>query len=101
MRAFFNVTQGEGGIDNTQMSECLREISECFTRFGIDLFRKKIEIVRETQCRLIKLVRLVEPSAACEKINFPETAKRERAFPSIFALLLAMNEPNPRYESLE
>jgi len=91
MRAFFDVTQGKCGMDHAEMGETLRKISKRVTRLGIDLFREKIDIVRETQRRLVNFVRFIESTTAREKIDFPKTAKRERTFMSIFALLIAMH----------
>ena len=98
MRAFFDVTQRERGVDRAQMSEGLRKISERVTGLRINFFREKIDIVRETQGRFVNFVRFIQLSAAGEKIRFPKTAKRERAFMSIFALLVAMDQSDSRNE---
>src|SRR5881628_3730759 len=100
MRAFFDVTQRERGVDHAQMRECLRKISERVASLGIDLFREKIDIVRKLERRFENFVRFIKSTTAREKIDFPKTAKRERAFMSIFALLVAMNESQPRHESI-
>src|ERR1051326_1846255 len=92
MRAFFDVTQGQRGIDHAEMREGLRKISERIACLGIDLFREKIDIVRETERGFINFVRFIESTTAREKIDFPKTAKRERTLMSTFALFVALDQ---------
>ena len=91
MRAFFDVTQGECSVDHAEMGESLGKISQCVASFGSDLFREKIDIVRESESCLVNFVGFLESSAAREKIGFPKTAKGKCAFMPIFALLVAMH----------
>ena len=98
MRAFLDVTQRERGVDDAEMGERLRKISQSIAGFGIDLFREKIHIIGETERGLVNLVRFFQSATSREKIRFPKTAKRERAFVSIFALLVAMDQSDSRNE---
>ena len=96
MRAFLDVTQRERRVDDAEMGERLRKISQSIAGFGIDFFREKIHIIGETERGLVNLVRFFQSATSREKIRFPKTAKRERAFVSIFALLVAMHQSRSR-----
>src|SRR2546430_2366816 len=100
MRAFLDVTQRERGVDHTEMGERLRKISKRVTGFRIDLFAEKIDIVRESERCLVNFVRFFQFPAPRHKIRLPKTAERERAFLSMFALLVAMHKSQSGNESL-
>src|SRR5207244_10631659 len=82
------------------MSECLRKISERVTCLRIDFFGEKIDIVRETERGVEKFARIVEPAAAREKIDFPKTAERERAFAKVQAAFISINQTGTRQKFL-
>src|SRR2546423_4826968 len=81
------------------MRERLWKISQRFTCVRLDLFRKKIQLVRVTEGGLENFVRFRQFSATRQKIHFPETANGKRAFMPTFTLLVAVNETAARHES--
>src|ERR1043166_1656760 len=80
------------------MCERLRKISELLTSFRIDLLSKKVDIVRVTEPSFKNFARLWKLSTARQKICFPKTAQRERAFVSIFTLLISIEQSGTRRE---
>ncbi len=91
MPAFFDVTQCERSVDHAQMRERLRKISQRIASFRIDFFGEETDVVGKSEDRFVNFMRFVRSSAMSEKICFPKTAKGERAFPSIFTLLVTMH----------
>src|SRR5947208_378904 len=82
------------------MRECLRKISQRIASFRIDFFGEETDVVGKSKDRFVNFMRFVRSAPMAEKFCFPKTAQAERAFPSIFTLLVAMHYPQSRYESL-
>ena len=78
--AFEAFSKRNGGADESDVGEGLREISESRAGARIDFFGKQTEIVRILQ-QMLKMLRssLFGAAAEGEKLRFPETTDPERS----------------------
>src|SRR5438874_13796946 len=96
MRAFFAVTQRDGGINDPQMGESLWKISQRVTGVGIDLLGEKAHVVSIGERGFEGLVRFGKISTARQNSHLQQTTDGGRPLISTFAFLPAVNHAWPR-----
>ncbi len=72
--------QGEGGIDQSDVSECLGKVAQRRAALGVDLLGEEADVVRVLQKALERLAGAAEVAPQSLSGDCPEAADPERAF---------------------